>query len=330
MKDKIIFFNTGWMDFYKGLKNDKIQGGGRHVEQTGWGHELFNFQEYRGNYFGYVQPKIDRTHGNPSTIRIEKLGASPEEDKIENVTVVWTARDPNNHGNYIIGWYKKAFVYRYCQPASDKSNRWFKSEFVGYFTKAEIANCRLLSVDERIFKVPRQGKGWMGQSNVWFAEKQSKFVKKVEKYIETGIVPAASKINDHGMGRQMDVLKKAKVEKNAILAVTQYYKRLGFSVKSVEKDNLGWDLTATNSKTQLTLEVKGLSGKSIAAELTPNEYAHLKSNNEFARLCIVTNALDKPELNIFSYSLETNYWTSPEGLILQLNPIISARAILVK
>ena len=54
---KIVFFNTGWMDFYKGIRNDKIVGGGKYIKQTeGWGHELFNFRPANGKLYGYVQP----------------------------------------------------------------------------------------------------------------------------------------------------------------------------------------------------------------------------------------------------------------------------------
>ena len=62
--DKIIFLNMGWMDFYKGVKGDHIIGGGKHVENEGWGGEMFNFQPFQNKLFGYVQPKIDRKHSN--------------------------------------------------------------------------------------------------------------------------------------------------------------------------------------------------------------------------------------------------------------------------
>lgn len=40
MNEKLIFCNTGWMDFYKGIKGDAITGGGKHVDNEGWGGEI--------------------------------------------------------------------------------------------------------------------------------------------------------------------------------------------------------------------------------------------------------------------------------------------------
>jgi len=114
MKEKIIFFNTGWMDFYRGISNDTIKGGGKYVEKEGWGHEMYNFTNYEGSVFGYVQPTIDYKYGNPDTIKIEKIGASKRDEKIEGVTVVWTAKHPNNGGTRIVGWYLNATIYILC------------------------------------------------------------------------------------------------------------------------------------------------------------------------------------------------------------------------
>jgi hypothetical protein len=115
MNGKVIFFNTGWMDFYKGLSNDKITGGGKHVDREGWGHEIFNFKILKNRVYGFVQPKIDKIHKNPCTIKLEKVGGLETDQKLENVLVIWTATAPDTGGTYVIGWYKNATVYRYEQ-----------------------------------------------------------------------------------------------------------------------------------------------------------------------------------------------------------------------
>ena len=53
---KILFLNTAWMEFYQGLNNDIMHGGGKNVETYGWGGEMFNFQKFRSKYYGSVQP----------------------------------------------------------------------------------------------------------------------------------------------------------------------------------------------------------------------------------------------------------------------------------
>jgi len=325
--DKIIFFNTGWMTSYRGLIGDRLQGGGKHVEKHGWGSEIFNFLPFRGKLYGYVQPKIDRKYNNAPSIAIEKLGASSEDDSADGITVVWTANDPVNGGTRIVGWYKNARVFRYHQLPPDLSNRRFNEQLQGYYAVAKEQECTLLPIDARKVKVLRQRRNWMGQSNVWYADKNPEFVQLVTNYIFLGLQPVVSPPGTKGKGtpRQRDLLKRLKVEQKAIECVCDYYTNQGYVVDSVEKDNVGWDLTATDHETMLKLEVKGLSGLDISTELTPNEYDKSTEFRDVYRLCVVTNALHKPHLQIFSYSIEINAWSDSSGLVLQFEPRTSAR-----
>lgn len=327
MSEKILFCNTGWMDFYKGLTNDTIVGGGKYVDSMGWGGEMLNFKSFDNSFYGYVQPKIDRKYNNPSTIKLEKLGASETDESLSGVTVVWTATDPDNGGTYIIGWYKNATVYRHYQDPPRNSKRKYKNNSLGYFISAKNKDGKLLMKDERIVQVQRQKKNWMGQSNVWYADNNPEFVKVVKDYIFKGIIPPKVKGGSKGRGgaRQSDPLKRIEVEKKAVLFVTNYYKKLGYEIQSFEKDNVGWDLTAKNNKTELKLEVKGLSGVSISTELTPNEFKNLKADKKFYRLCIVTDTLTKPKLKVFAHSYDNNQWTSEDGTIIKFEEIVSAR-----
>jgi hypothetical protein len=328
MNEKIVFFNTGWMDFYKGISNDKITGGGKHVDSQGWGGEMFNFKKFQGRFYGFVQPKIDKKYGNPSTIKLEKFGGSETDEKLTDVTVIWTAKDPINGGTYIIGWYFNATVYRYIQKSPKNSNRQYETIPLGFYATTKIKNARLLSVDERIIHIRRQEKNWMGQSNVWYADNNPDFIKLVQDYVFNGKIPLKRKKpkKPTGKPKQPDPLKRLMVEKNAIKKVTKHYTKLGYEVQSVEKDNVGWDLTASNERTELKLEVKGLSGNAIATELTPNEFKNLNADKKFYRLCVVTEALTKkPKLKIFAYSNDTGEWTSENGTILIFEEIKSAR-----
>lgn len=327
MANQIIFFNTGWMDFYNGMVGDTISGGGKHVEKEGWGGEMFNFAKFNGKFYGYVQPKIDRKHGNPSTVKLEKIGGSGTSDHVSNVTVVWTARHPDTGGTRIIGWFKNATVYRYEKAAPKKSQRIYKGISFGYFAATRIDDAVLLPKDARIVEIRRQQKGWMGQSNVWYADNNPDFIKQVIDYIYKGKRPfeISKKARSSGTPRQPDPLKRIEIEKAAIKLVTKYYQKLGYSVESFEKDNLGWDLEASLGKIRLKLEVKGLSSGILSAELTPNEYNHCKLDRKFYRLCIVNKALDNPDLKIFTYSNEVDAWTSEDGAILKFEERISAK-----
>ena len=72
--------------------------------------------------------------------------------------------------------------------------------------------------------------------------------------------------------RQPDLPKRLLVEASAIACVHDFYSSHGYVVDSVEADNVGWDLNATDEEGILKLDVNGPSGSAIATELTPNEY----------------------------------------------------------
>ncbi|WP_455541940.1 hypothetical protein [Intestinibacter sp.] len=51
------------------------------------GFEIYNFSNLNGIYYGYVESK--------GKIDISKhFGAEPNSDFVDNVTVIWVARDP--------------------------------------------------------------------------------------------------------------------------------------------------------------------------------------------------------------------------------------------
>lgn len=125
--------------------------------------------------------------------------------------------------------------------------------------------------------------------------------------------------------RQIDVFKKQQVEISAIEATIKYFEALDYIIISKEKDNVGWDLEATNINETLLLEVKGLSGNISSIELTPNEYKNSKDKNTHYKLCIVTNALTQPTLEVFSFNVDKNIWMNDLNETLQIEERIGAR-----
>ena len=177
-------------------------------------------------------------------------------------------------------------------------------------------------MDQRNIVVPR-GSGGMGQSNVWFADSPvvSKWVSEVKRTMGGEVTDGR-----RASVRQQDPIKKAKVERAAIELVTAYFEAMGYVVSSVEKDNVGWDLEASENGIILLLEVKGLSGSEAVAELTPNEYKQMSGNRKSDyRLCIVTSALNKPSLSVFSLNHVSGKWGSEtDGAILSFKEKIGA------
>lgn len=293
---KILFANIGWMKRYRGHSNsDKIRGGGSYNPDDK--HEAFNFQDVDGHCYGYVQPtkwckiKIERI--DPSCLRVD--------DYLDDVLVVWTATNQIEGGTFIVGWYRHARVYRTFQNGSKLKER----NGYGYNIEALSSDCTLLIEQERTMRVPRAtnalNKGFMGQSNIWYADNETEkvvnFRKLVVDYINNYVKPKSRMPKP-----DINVEAKIVVEKAAISAVTSYYKEQGYTIYSVESENKGWDLEAYKGKSMLRIEVKGLSGSDLSVHITKNEYLQMKSaNNDNYRLCVVTNAVSSPRLWTFAY-----------------------------
>jgi len=100
----------------------------------------------------------------------------------------------------------------------------------------------------------------------------------------------------------------ALVEKAAVDAVIKHYKSLKYKVRTVEKENLGWDLEVSLGTKKQKIEVKGVSSNSIYFELTPNEYRRLAEYSTIYSVCVVCTALDDPTLYHLYPRLTVDGW----------------------
>lgn len=125
---------------------------------------------------------------------------------------------------------------------------------------------------------------------------------------------------------KVDILKKTAVEQSAVNITIDYYSKKGFSYKKVESEKIGWDVTFKKGIEELKVEVKGLSGKFINVEFTPNEYAVSNREKENGYIiAIVTEALSKaPTLHLFEYNFNFNNWKSKTGISLDIKLKIGA------
>ncbi|SHE27878.1 5-methylcytosine-specific restriction enzyme A [Lampropedia hyalina DSM 16112] len=176
----LIFFNIGWMNKYNGIAGDSIERGGKY-NQHSIGHEVCNFTNNKGTLYGYVQPVGE-------SIKIEKLGASKQDDRIDGVTVVWTA-GPESGGTVVVGWYREATVYRNLQRIKSPNKLQTENGVTYFRANASAENAVLLPVEQRELIIPRAVKGGIGQSNVWFAESKEsrKLVEQVTALIDRKI-----------------------------------------------------------------------------------------------------------------------------------------------
>lgn len=298
----LLFCNIGWMRAYQGqTATDKIIGGGRYVQIEKRGHEVCNFVDARGTMFGYVQPV--GTH-----LKLEKLAASKDDDRLAGVDVVITAHRPQGD-TVIVGWYRNATVYREPQPLTKPTALHKKNGVDSFRFTARAQDTKLLHPDDRTEVVPR-GKGGMGQSNVWYADKAStSWLARVRRLLDSGKTAGPRK----GKRPPPDVFKNAEVEAAGMAKVWEHYEARGYDLEDVSKANLGWDLEATSGKLTLRIEVKGLSGKVANIELTPHEYTAFLAHALDYRLCIVTSALTAPALAVCAFNLVSDGWVVESG-----------------
>lgn len=292
------------MEFYRGqTTDDQIVGGGAYVKEEGMGHEICNFAEHQGLVYGYVQPPKAEGQPGEGQINIDRLNGQGL-DAIEGVLVVWTATRPRG-GTVVVGWYKDATVHRFYQKFENAPVLHRENRLYGFRIKAQLSDVTLLPLDQRTVDIPRRVKGGMGQSNVWFAAApESRHI--VEKVI--ALVTGQRSNLRLKYTKKTDPDHNANVEKSAITMTRKYYEGNSYIVESVEKDNVGWDLEASSGKLKLLIEVKGLSGSSAIAQLSPNEYIAFACQSAEYRLAIVTEALTSPRLTICRYSQEGGRW----------------------
>lgn len=318
----IFVCHIGWMTAYEGQigQPDKIVGGGAYVRKHKDGGETCNFVRCQDGYvYGHVETlkkKIDRP------ILIEQLGAKPGADYVDHVDVVWTATHPQEKGRRVVGWYRDARVYRERVEFDEWPSPQHKIEphKDTYRVRAKTADAFMIPPKQRHLRLQR-GKGWIGQANWWFPEQSTAagvkpFVRKVRALIDAGpLTIAANRVGSGGSGRwggKSDPLRNAEVERAAILAVSEHFS--GYTITSVEKENLGWDLEARRKgEKTLRLEVKGLFGNALKVGLTPREYralnAHMSGGMPNYRLCMVAAALaGKPRLVILRYDPAASSW----------------------
>ena len=296
------------MESYRGnRRSDQITGGGSYVREEGMGHEVCNFQAHNGSVYGYVQPSSGQRSASAGSIKLESIvdsDASKDDEFVEGIFVIWTATRPEG-GTVVVGWYENATVFREYQNFGSTPTLHKENGLEGYRISANFDDAKLLPIDERTIQIRRQTTGSIGQSNVWYGN--SEIGRDVVRQVQA-LARGERNSRKYQRAHTTDPEHNSKVEKAAVIKAWKHYEELGYSLTSVEKDNVGWDLEASLGKNKLRIEVKGLSGKSPNVELSPNEYRAWSDSKQGYRLAIVTEALASPKLHICYYSHEHDAW----------------------
>jgi len=321
--ETLVYINHAWMTHYRGPKGDKAEGNFGFLKTNDIAHESWNFEPIRGKVYGYVPRSAE--------IKISRLGAQRGDAAIDGVTVVWIARNPRTKKTVIVGWYRNARIHRNAEHRRLQRSSGFD---VGYQIEAPAADAVLLPIDARSYVIPTAKEtGNLGQSPVWYGKGEA-FNKDVAEYIDRGGRRPKRPIKSP---RQTDPELRRRVEQAAIdHAIAYFESEEGGShhVESVEKDGVGWDLEASAAEGGvLKVEVKGLSGKDLVVELTPNEYSKMRSPEHRMDyiIYVVPEALStKPKAYIFRHDAILSkgndlVWLTDDGQRLRIEPIIAAR-----
>ena len=161
----IMYCNIGEMDNYNGTANDSIHGGGSYNDNN-IGHEVNNFTNHNGTFWGFVQSKND-------TINIaEHFDCSNDAEYVDNVLVVWVIRK-----KYIVGFYRNARVYKNKQFLPDS----FSIERVYLDYNISSHDAIIIPRFERTFEIDYPNVA----RNTWFGEEKTD--KKVLEYLDAYI-----------------------------------------------------------------------------------------------------------------------------------------------
>ena len=173
MERPMIFCRVGWMAHYQGEPG--IRRGGSYVEKHGEGWEMWNFKpEGDGNFYGYV-PARGRT------IWVERIGG--DDVSIDGVDVVFVSTKDGG-GTFIVGWYLNATVYRKLVYGGVPHNSKDRVG-TGYNLQTSSGNKTCVPESKRSHQVRTGGKGWMGQTSVWYGDcLNSEKLKKGELTVE--------------------------------------------------------------------------------------------------------------------------------------------------
>jgi hypothetical protein len=93
-----------------------------------------------------------------------------------------------------------------------------------------------------------------------------------------------------------DLETNRQIEKAAVALIIQDYRRQGWTVKSRERDRVGYDLECSRGALKELVEVKGRRGSSQQVIVTHGELREARSRANWI-LCIVTNAMTKPRIH---------------------------------
>lgn len=287
---KVLFARVGHMKFYQGpQKGDERPIGGGSYNDDELGHEAYNFKEVDGKLYGYFQPHMKE----PYHLNLKRIDPNSETDLVEDVLVVFFAKNPVGKGQVIIGWYNNALVHKEILRPDNQPQR----DNFGYNIVTNKGDTVLLPISKRRYLMGHGIEGVKagnpGQANAFYAY-DSKYKKKESNELNSWINNAIEYVNTYeggkidsfedeineeidlsafmgaGQGFQSNVIIKRMVEQHAMKMCKEYFIANGYELTDTSL-NKPYDYVAVKGNEKLYIEVKGTQtlGKKII--LTKNE-----------------------------------------------------------
>ena len=214
---RILYCNVGEMESYNGSTYERPSGGGAYNKDH-IGHEVNNFTDCNGIYYGFVQAVGD-------TIDITKHFSAPNgAEYIDDITVIWTARQE------VVGFYREARVYRKTQHLVPEIAA--LREYGDYNIVSRKAQL-IPKKDRGIFKIEAR------RRNVWYGNEETNkaVIQYIERY-EAKLKAEENAITDFTRpleGYEKETLIKARVNQNEFrsLMLKKYHSACCLSMCSV-------------------------------------------------------------------------------------------------
>lgn len=344
MTSKIILARIGYMTFYKGtqLGDEKPVGGGKYNKDK-IGHEIYNFKDIKGNLYGYFQPYDRNNIDHLARINLKRIdpNANDSAEKLEDVLVIFFSSNPVTKKQVIVGWYKKATVYREFQNDTEILNR---NDF-GYNLICSTKNAVLLPSDKRIplyFSKNIGKKDKPGRSNIFYLTDQNyqariieneeylwlkKIIDFVSMYNSSNLLvdpnceieetieidSENALIIDENKGFLLNSKLKKIIEDYSMKKAILYLLQNGFHDIQDTSNYESYDLKCLKDNIEFYIEVKGTQTKGNKIILTYNEVELMKNKKINCILIIVNSILVEPCKNNYNVSA---------GEIKMLNPFV--------
>jgi len=301
---RMLVVRVGWMTYYAGSKpgDERPIGGGAYTEDN-VGHELYNFLDMDGKVYGYAQPA-----GKTETINLGRIDPAAKGDSLDNVLVIFVATNPNG-GQFVVGWYRKAIVFRHKQR---DPRRIFRTELFVHYLETATPDAVLLPLNEREKLPIPSGSDTPGRTNLFYAfdasgvqrnldwlEQLVDFINAYEgeNLLQTGsggpekaavIAAESTTVSNSGQGFMRSASVRQAIELRAMKIARAHFNKHGWEVAD-HSATKPYDLLATKENQQLFIEVKGTQNDGSEIFLTSNEVKWAIEHHPQTALAVVTN-----------------------------------------